>query len=154
MNKTTWAFDFSNYLIDINYVCNCCMSELCAGSHTVKLMSGREIHVTQFSWPTMLLYNVFSLGDKGLFRSFILSFDKVISWMESMYELWSILRLKSEVCFNPIPIYVNASISSGLKLKISFKLVMIVPLKYWFPPHIISSTWHAKIRISVLFSLQ
>ena len=124
-----WDFDFSNYLIDISYICNCCMSELCAG---FTFMSGHEIPANQFSWPTMLLYKVFLLGVKRSFLVFCYFFDKAISGIESTYEFWSILTLKLEFCLNPIPIYVNAFISSESKLKISFNLLMITGVNYTF----------------------
>ena len=118
-------------------------------SHTVKLMSGRKIPATKL--VKQLFYH---LVLRKFFRSFILSFDKSIFWMEPIYWSWSTFSIKSEFCFYPIPIYVNALISSGLKQKTFFNIVMTVSLKCWLPHHIILSTWHAKIPISVLFSLQ
>ena len=53
-------------------------------SQTEKLISGLDISATQFKCPTALLYDVFSSLDNRLFFSFNLSFDNLISEMQSM----------------------------------------------------------------------
>ena len=77
--------------------------------------------------------------------------------MELIYEFWSILIRKLVFCFNPIPIYVICECFHFFRTKVenffqfsndnSLKILVI-------SPYHISSTWHAKIPISVLFSHQ
>ena len=53
-------------------------------SQTEKPISGLDGLPTQFNCPTALLYDVFSSLDNRLFFSFNLSFDNLISEMQSI----------------------------------------------------------------------
>ena len=53
-------------------------------SQTEKLLSGLDIPATQFNCPAALLYDAYSSFVKKLFFSFNLSFDDLISEMQSM----------------------------------------------------------------------
>ena len=53
-------------------------------SQTEKPISGLDGLATQFNCPTALLYDVFSSLDNRLFFSFNLSFDNLISEMQSI----------------------------------------------------------------------
>ena len=53
-------------------------------SQTEKLISGLDIPATQFNYPTALLFVFFSSLNSRLFFSSNLSFDNLISEMQSM----------------------------------------------------------------------